>query len=79
MLYYFLFEVCPCFLFFLVGGLIIHLLSIMFKSVIDSLGEARLENIRENLKIKAEESLAKEVKKRKEYGIDDWPILGEEE
>jgi hypothetical protein len=69
MLYYFLFEVCPCFLFFLVGGLIIHLLSIVFKSVADSLGEAHHKNSREWQKGKREESDRNNKQRLEYYGI----------
>ena len=44
MLYYFLFEICPCFLFFLVGGLIIYLGSIMFAAGVESFEKANQEN-----------------------------------
>ena len=67
MLYYFLFEICPCFLFFLVGGLIIYLGSIMFAAGVEIFEKANQENSIVLQKGKMEKSLAKEKVYRENF------------
>lgn len=60
MLYYLLFEICPCLMVFLIGALIIYLGSIMVANGFKSLEEANHENSMQQQMIWRKESRLKE-------------------